>query len=64
MRSFIVEGPGSSPGWGTKILQAMQRSQKKEKKQKKKRKKYKVEIQGNLISLLVAFLYVSHLHIQ
>ena len=29
---FTAQGPGSIPGWGTKILQATQSSQKKKKK--------------------------------
>ena len=35
---FHCGGPGSSPGWGTKIPQAMQHSQKKRKKKKEKPK--------------------------
>ena len=30
-RAFTAEGPGSIPGWGTKIPQAMQYGQKKKK---------------------------------
>ena len=36
LHAFTAEGPGSIPGWGTKIPQAAQHSQKKRKKMHRK----------------------------
>ena len=36
LSAFTAEGPGSVPGWGTKILQASRRGQKKKKDQWKR----------------------------
>ena len=35
--ALIAEGPGPVPGWGTKILQAVQKKKKKKKERKKEK---------------------------
>ena len=56
--AFTSEGLGSIPGWRTKIPISCTAWP----KRGKKARKYKVEIQGNLVFLLTAFLWGSHSH--
>ena len=56
--AFTSEGLCSIPGWRTKIPISCTAWP----KRRKKARKYKVEIQGNLVFLLTAFLWGSHSH--
>ena len=58
-RTWHFHYPGLIPGWGTKILQAVQRGQKKKKKEKEKEKKLDLVTEQN-----PTLLYIQETHLK
>ena len=58
LRASTAKGPGSIPGWGTKILQAMWCSQKKKKKEKKQDVKEYTECDTICLKNLYLYSYI------